>query len=201
MFLLDDWSQVGLKQNARDMIEEVVWNTGTLNLETFNYATSNITPLEYQWERSDFTGKQCSQGGNYCNDEVERKTIWEGKVGLMYPSDYGYAVGLSSKTDRNTCLYNSLALWKNWNYCYDNDWLFNSRYYQWTMTPAPYSTTSNSVFYIEYDRGGGDPNPRASVTSSNTYYSKVVRPVVYLKSSVKITGGTGTSEEPYTLSF
>lgn len=48
-----------------------------------NEATNNF----YSWERSDNTGKTCSSG-TYCNDTVERTTVFTGKVALIYPSDY-----------------------------------------------------------------------------------------------------------------
>ena len=33
----------------------------------------------------------------------ERPTKWTGKIGLMYPSDYGYATSGGSTTNREAC--------------------------------------------------------------------------------------------------
>ena len=110
---------------------------------------------------------------------AENNTRWTGKVGLMTPADYGYAS--TSCTDSTNM--NSSADCKN------NNWIYNSSYYQWTITP--YSGISNIVWYV-YSNGR-----MYNISALNAYG---VRPVVYLKSSIKITGGTGTSSDPYKLS-
>ncbi len=188
-----DWSQVGLKKAAQDMIEEVVWNTGTASGTENTWQKGNLAVVQYMWERSDFTGKQCQKGTSYCSDDVQRTTTWEGKVGLMYPSDYGYATdGGGDQVKRNECLYTSLYGFDANSDCYENDWLYDSDYYQWTMTPAPYSSAVSYVFSVSSD---------GSVGASIAYDTPAVRPVVFLKSNVKINGGEGTSSSPYTLTL
>ena len=114
---------------------------------------------------------------------AENNTKWTGKVGLMTAADYGYASTSSSCTD--SLNMNSSAA------CKDNNWLFTSSYYQWTITPR--SGNSGSVWFV--DTGG-----IVSWLSANWDYSSLgVRPVLYLKSNVKITGGSGTISSPYTL--
>ena len=114
---------------------------------------------------------------------AENNTKWTGKVGLMTPADYGYASTDSSCTDSTNM--NSSADCKN------NNWIYNSSYYQWTITPP--SDNSTSVWIVS--------------TAGVVYYDAAfwavprVRPVLYLKSSIKITGGTGTSSDPYQLSL
>ena len=162
------WGQ--LSSSAQSMIEEVVWNTGTASGTERAWQELNVPVVQYKWERSENTGKQCN-GGNDCNDDVDRKTTWEGKVGL-------------------TPLY-------TWSYhgnnsCYGADWLYGSSTDQWTMTPAPCSSYAHSVFRVD---ASGDVY---RYYANGTY---AVRPVVYLKSNVKINGGEGTSESPYTLSL
>ncbi len=186
-----DWTKVGLKQSARDMIETVIWNTGTA--DTPNWDTKNYVPRQYMWERSDNIGKQCSTTGSnasYCNDNVERQTTWEGKVGLMYPSDYGYATdGGGDPMKRIKCIY---TLFSNWG-CFSNDWLFDYDNYQWTMTPAPnYSEAYNVMAVLDNAYNG-------NVTDYRISDALAIRPVVYLKSSVKITGGDGSIDSPFTL--
>ena len=193
MFLLDDWTQYGLKKSAQDMIEEVVWNTGTAAVTENTWQKGNLPIVQYMWERSDFTGKQCSQGGSPCNDNIERKTTWEGKVGLMYPSDYGYATdGGGDQVKRMQCLYTPLYNWGNNSNCKSNDWLYDSSNTQWTMTPAPNSSNAYRVFLV-YTGG--------TVDYYYAHFAYAVRPVVYLKSNVKISGGEGTSSSPYTLTI
>ncbi len=186
-----EWTQVGLKQSARDMIEEVIWNTGTAPVTESTWENINSSILLYMWERSDNTGMQCSTSYR-CNDEVERTTTWEGKVGLMYPSDYGYATdGGGDQVKRIQCLYTPASMFYSiGGNCYQNNWLFNSKINQWTMTPAPNSSYASEVFCINI--GGGLTNCTASRIQT-------VRPVVYLKSSVKIIGGTGEEGSPFEL--
>ncbi len=186
------WGQ--LSSSAQSMIEEVVWNTGTASGTESTWQELNVPVVQYKWERSENTGKQCN-GGNDCNDDVDRKTTWEGKVGLMYPSDYGYATdGGKKQFRRMQRLYTPLYTWSYYgnNSCYGADWLYGSSTDQWTMTPAPCSSYAHSVFRVD---ASGDVY---RYYANGTY---AVRPVVYLKSNVKINGGEGTSESPYTLSL
>ena len=114
-----------------------------------------------------------------------RSTSWIGKVGLMYPSDYGYATSGGTATDRNACL-NSILF--NWNSdCYTSNWLNNS-YWEWAITS--WSAFPANVFEISE---GKLNHCNASLVSSN------VRPVVFLKSTVKIADGDGSSSNPYIL--
>ncbi len=187
-----DWTKEGLKQSARDMIEEVVWNTGG------KYWPSKYMSYLYLGERSDNNEKICSATGyyaRYCTDNVERKTTWTGKVGLMYSSDYGYATdGGADLMKRGRCLYTPLDDWdtvstNNNYYCPRYDWLL-MEIDEWTMTPAPNGATATEVFCV--DRDGNISSVAASV-------GLIIRPVVYLKSSVKIIGGDGSETSPFQL--
>ena len=113
---------------------------------------------------------------------TDRPLYWEGMVGLMYPSDYGYAAGNSCVSD--TTLYNYGVSCKN------KDWLFISNTYQWLMSSR--SNNSNYVFRI------------GSVGQVNNYYSynaHVVRPTFYLTSSSSFSSssGNGSMDSPYIL--
>ena len=109
----------------------------------------------------------------------ERPTEWSGKVELMYPSDYGYAV-LASSCARTTDLssYSSTS-------CAGNNWLKTDSY-QWTLTPR--SSDSNNVFSV---------SSNGSLNHSNTYNGYGVRPSIYLKSNIAIMGGSGSYDDPY----
>ena len=102
-------------------------------------------------------------------------------IGLMYPSDYGYAA-------ENSCL--STALYEYSNGCINSDYLF-SKNYEWLQ--APYGTaTSGFATYI--DNYGNISSGNGGVT-----YSRQVRPSLYLTSEVQITGGDGSKSNPYTI--
>ena len=106
-------------------------------------------------------------------------------IGLMYPSDYGYAAGSSCL---NTVLYDY------GNSCKNSDWLFNG-------TTELLQTPYNSLFYyvtVLYNSGSisGGSVSRPSGASPNA-----VRPVLYLSSDIKITGGDGSQSDPYEISL
>ena len=105
---------------------------------------------------------------------------WDGKVGLMYSSDYGYAAGYTCATNTSPYNYDSG--------CRTKDWLYRKGNIDWTMTP--YSADARSVWYVY----------NGYVGNRNSYYLYASRPVFYLKSSVSISSGTGTSTDPYIVS-
>ena len=88
------------------MIENVVWNTGVIDLDDpliYDPDTEISNPVNwYNAERGNKTGKICTSGVE-CNDSVTRTTDWKGLVGLIYPSDYGYS---APKAYWNQLLYN-----------------------------------------------------------------------------------------------
>ena len=115
-----------------------------------------------------------------------RPTEWQGKVGLMYPSDYGYATSGGTSMNRESCLATILYDWDTARDCKNNDWLLDSSNIQWTLTP---NTDSTNVFDVD-DTG--------YVTySSHAYALRSVWPSVYLIPSTFIFGGEGTLENPY----
>ncbi len=177
----------GISETAKNKIAKIRWNTGTFA----TYNTSDWTArATYEAERGSHNGKeQCTGngGGTNCDDEVLRTTTWEGYIGLMYPSDYGYAVGGEV---RNTCLGKSMYDY-NEGSCNTNDWLTPSST-TWTMTPSPYSSSAGRVFYVSssgYVDNYGAGNARG------------VQPVVYLSSSVKIIDGNGKKGTPFIASL
>ena len=111
------------------------------------------------------------------SDNVPRTNTWKGKIALIYPSDYGYA---STDTACRSRLGSSN--------CKNENWLFNSTY-QWTL--SPYSSNASGVFRAS---SGG------SVYVNDAFRTYGVRPVLFLKSNVVITGGTGDEKDPYTIS-
>ena len=65
----------------------------------------------------------------------------------------------------------------------------------WWWTMSPYLGSSAAVFAVRGSSYPGDLNPLG------VHGSVVVRPVVSLKSSVLVTGGSGTGSNPYTLTM
>ena len=117
--------------------------------------------------------------------DTNRPLYWDGMVGLMYSSDYGYAAGNSCVT--GTDPFNYIVGCKN------KDWLWMTTSSDYTNTAEwlmlPNSGNSRFVFNV-YSSG----YVFDSGHSSNTY---AVRPVFYLTSSTSILEGTGEENNPY----
>ena len=119
------------------------------------------------------------------------------KVGLMYPSDYGYATVGGTTTNKSSCRAKELYNWDGSSYsdCKNNDWLFTSQSSfvnsgEWLL--SPYSSYSNNVANLY---SPGYVSLRDFSVGNNLF---AVRPTFYLDSSVlKIVGGTGTSDNAY----
>ena len=167
-----DFTSTGLTDTAKSMIGDAKWYLG--GSSTYNDVTP---PMFYTRER----GTTVYSG---------HSTSWIGKVGLMYPSDYGYATSGGSSTNRNSCLAKELYNWDSSGYsdCKNNDWMYNGNIWQWTMSPR--ADSSFNVFYV-YGAGYVSIN-----FAGNTYAG---RPVVYLKSTIKVISGSGTTSSPYIL--
>ena len=182
---INDWTTASLQEELnttylnsiqspyKEMISNAKWNLGG----TANYKTALASDW-YGYER----GTTVYSGS---------PTEWTGQIGLMYPSDYGYATSGGSSVNRASCLAKELYNWDSVSDCYNNDWLYKSGTYQWTLTPR--SGSSNLVFFVYYD---GYVNSNSALNASNA-----VSPALYLSSNVKISGGTGTSSDPYQLSL
>ena len=157
-----------LTSSAKEQLADTYWNLG--GSSTNKDVTASMF---YERERG-------------VNVYGSNPTYWIGKIGLMYPSDYGYATSGGGTTNRESCLSKELYNWPN--DCKNNNYLYNFNLYQWTITH--YSGSSSGAFQIYYNVDYNGVN----------IYGNVVSPSLYLKYSLQITGGDGTQENPYTLS-
>ena len=158
-----------LTREAQNMIGNIKYYLG-------GYSNSQIQKdVMYQYERKtqNTTSNEFYYGTN--------PNSWIGKLGLMYASDYGYA-------SSNECVQN-LSEYKNAT-CTNNNWLFKGNN-EWIL-PQVASIIINA--FGVFSDGVVGYNGR-----SVSGLQFAVRPVLYLISSVKITGGNGTSSSPYTL--
>ena len=154
---------------------------------TVNYKMYLGTSSQYAFLTADewYTAERGSTPGKTSSTRYNSTTTFTGSVGLMYPSDYGYAV-LASDCARTTEPYNydgTVA-------CHDNNWLSQgSSAWQWLI--SPYFSFANGAFLVYQSgcvRSGG-----SDVTDSH-YFS----PVMALKSDVVVTG-SGTNSDPYVM--
>ena len=160
-----DYSK-NIKSGYIDKIANVRWNLGGSS------SSSSISAKSfYSLERGTTHISNPSDG-------IKRTEYWDGKVGLMYPSDYGYA-----STD-TTCR-GALAFAN----CKNNNWLFNSSD---QCVLSPQSSYAYRVFSV---------SSSGHVPDTDAYNALGVRPTLFLKSDVLITGGTGESSNPYQIAL
>ena len=129
---------------------------------------------------NDYYNSERSSSSNSGYSGITSTTRWVGKVALIYPSDYGFSVSDGTMLSRATCLTNLDEWGFDYSDCMNNTWLNG---YYWTITEE-----SQCVYIDSYGLG----------FSSNADDADV-RPSLYLKSSIAITGGEGTESNPYTL--
>ena len=156
------------------------------NYKLSDKAKSYITTSRYYLggynNQTPLTNKMYGYERGTLKENTDRPLYWEGMVGLMYPSDYGYAAG-------NTCV-NGTRLYDYDGGCKNKDWLYISNTFQWLMSPD--SSNSYGLFLVGYD------GPVNYSSYSNNVFS--VSPVFFLDSSASISDGEGTSAAPYILS-
>ena len=152
------WNYLGaIWQN---LIAETTWHLG--GMRSYN----NTAKAFYDGERNN-----AGYGSN--------PTTYTDEIGLMYPSDYGYAANPDAWA---TDLYdydNSTITANNWMYMGLSEW-----------TIIPYSSSSRYVFNAFY---------YGILHYHAASLGYAARPVFYLKSNVALQGGNGTSNDPFIL--
>ena len=147
----------GINSNAKKIIQSIIWNIGGIPSSTV-YANDL-----YSSERGTTVITSPS-------DNIVRTTSWTGKVGLVYPSDIGYASNL------NDCS-STFDSYSTDNNC--SSYLLSGNY--WTISPT---TTDVSKVYTN-----------TSLLDSSSETS--VRPTFYLIENTVLESGTGTSTDPF----
>ena len=173
-----DFTSTGLTETSKEMIGDAKWYLGgTPDCYT---SLNGLASHFYSYERGITV---------YASS---RSTNWIGKVGLMYTSDYGYATSGGSSTNRASCMSKELYNWASSNYyndCRNNDWLlYKNELYQWTMNPG----VVDSFVIFPVSNSGHVDNVFA-------HDHNAVRPVVHLKSTIKVISGSGSSTDPFIL--
>ena len=165
-----------INDTAKSMIQNTTWTLGGTTYKTSNppYETYPVNEL-YQKERE----TQVYSG---------HATTSTDYIGLIYPSDYGYASTDAScrQNLRSGVTYTNNA-YSGTPTCKNNNWLFKGSWY-WTI--SPHSSYAYLVFGVH---GGGNLNGNLAL------YRESVRPSVYLKSDIKIVSGSGTKDDMFKL--
>ena len=186
--------QKKIESSALSKIATVKWSLyGTSQWDT---AAEGSPSAFYNKERNNN-----SLGAVYTGSTPEKWPIyWYGKIGLMYPSDYGYATNGGDAHNRTACLGTQMSDWYSGSTTIDcalNNWMWYTNVtstelstgtQQWTMT---LDSSDSSYCFSLYSTG--------RVARSNAAGSNAVRPTLYLKADTIFTGGSGTWNDPYTI--
>ena len=165
-----------INNTAKNMIQNTTWTLGGTTWKTSNppYETYSVNELYTSERGTQVYSKHATTSTDY--------------IGLIYPSDYGYA---STDTSCRQNLRSGLTYTNN-TYggtptCKNNNWLYKGVWY-WTI--SPYSSNLHLVFDVGSD---GD------LCYLSALYRGSVRPSVYLKSDIKIVSGNGTKDDMFKL--
>ena len=208
----------GLKATAKSMISDAKYYLGG---KTYNSTTGyGLADAIYLWERGtevfsydtcclyNSSNTKCTTE-NYCEnnptDEIcnaTRNTSWIGEVALMYPSDeylvYANEVEAACYANPSHCYFDEMGTsgsgdpTTGWIYNSNNLEGQNNHYWNWFVSPCSSDSYSaflaNSGGLLDYD----------GYFVSNTGGA---RPVIYLKSEIKIIDGTGENTSPFKLAY
>ena len=192
----NDWTKAGsmyyLNENYLNslenssLIENMKYNLGNVSINSDGFITG-IAKEVYTQERgttvcdSSITSNSHS---NNCNIWNGNQASWNGKIALLYPSDYGYASDTSNwSKDLSSAYSNGISL---------NNWMYNNiSYASWFLSPA--SNNPDSV---------SDVNLDGSLRRYGTDGIGVaLRPVLSLGSQAMIITGSGSINDPYELAI
>ena len=152
------WNYLGA--TWQNLIVETTWHLGGMT------SNSNTAKAFYDGERNN-----AGYGSN--------PTTYTDEIGLMYPSDYGYAASPDAWATNLGSYDNSTIPANNWMYLGLSEW---------TLTPR--LSFSYYVFFVYF---------YGSLNYSSASFGYAARPVFYLESNVELVRGTGTSSDPYRL--
>ena len=157
----------GLTNEAKNQISSTKWYLGIV---TWGTGAGKDSFGTYQEERSTNVWSGNSQ-------------TWNGKVALLYPSDYMYA---------SSACYNvgTIGYYYNDSTCINSNWLFLTYSWFWTL-----STSSHDSYYtmvVSHEGLLTDYNV-ANGTDGG------LRQSLYLDTNIKYLGGDGTSDNPFVI--
>ena len=163
----------GLTDNAKNQISSTKWYLGNTNY------TGNTKEI-YAQER----GTKVHRGN---------KQTWDGKVALIYPSDYMYASSACYNDDTKKGYDSGDSLPYDTDYrsetCKSTNWLLDTSNWVWTVSPTYHS--SLSAMLVDYS--GNVHN-----SSTDNSYGGLCQSV-YLDTNVNYVSGDGTSDNPFVI--
>ena len=198
----NDWSTATLKTELNETYLSTLLATSGVNSKL----SSAIANTKWHLGGASSSNYNTLTAEGIYTQERNTSAIYSGnpssiyaKVGLMYPSDYGYATVGGTTTNKSSCRAKELYNWDDSSYsdCKNNDWLFTSQSSfvnsgEWLL--SPYSSNS---YFAEFLYSSGYVG--LDDIGNGVARLFAVRPTFYLDSSVlKIVGtGDGTKDNAY----
>ena len=199
----NNWSTASLKTELNGTYLDALLGTSNVNSKL----SSGIAKAKWHLRGANSTNYNTLTTDDVYNIERTDGKVYDtnpssiyAQVGLMYPSDYGYATVGGTTINKSSCRAKPLYNWGSSSYsdCKDNDWLFKSATFvnnaEWFISPDSLGS-SRAVFlyssgFVDYE-GGSD-------IGYSVAKQLAVRPTFYLDSSIlKIVGGLGTKDNAY----
>ena len=198
---INNWSTASLKTELNETYLTTLLGTSNVNSKL----SSGIANAKWHLGGSSSSNYNTLTAKGIYTEERNTSAISSGNpssiyanVGLIYPSDYGYATVGGTTTNRAGCREKAVYDYDTVD-CKNNDWLFTSQVTSWGSNKnewllSPYSSNSTSAArlypsgYVDLGNGNGVGG-----------FLFALRPTFYLDSSVlKIVGtGDGTKDNAY----
>ena len=189
----NDWSTASLKVELNGTYLTTLLGTSNVNSKL----SSAIVNAKWHLGGASSSNYETLTAEGIYTEERNTSAIYSGnpssiyaKVGLMYPSDYGYA------TLGEFCREYEMYYYGRYSDCKTNDWLFTSQSSfvnsaEWIL--SPHSSYDYSAAVLSE---GGFVNLDSDFYVYSSFLT--IRPTFYLDSSVlKMVGGDGSSSNPY----
>ena len=168
-----------LINESKNMIDNAKYYLGGYDgwVNEQGYTQTSVQMYSYERKIQNTTSNEFYYGSNPNN--------WVGKLGLMYASDYGYASG----NCENKRIYDIKSSSNDIRACNDTNWLYiNSD--EWLLN----QNSEDVSFVYSIGESGSVFSKEAPILIPLKY-----RPVLYLKSNVKIISGSGKINDMYIL--
>ena len=197
----NNWNTASLKTELNGTYLDALLGTSNVNSKL----SSGIANAKWHLGGASSSNYETLTAEGIYTEERNPSAIYSGnpasiyaKVGLMYPSDYGYATVGGTTTNKSSCRVKELYNWggSSFSDCKNNDWLFTSQSSfvnnaEWLL--SPYSSESSYAASLD-SSGWVDLNLYGDVVSSKY----AVRPTFYIDAdALRIVVGDGSSSNPY----
>ena len=190
--------QDGINNNAN-----IAFNSNYNNYSYMYYTNSNAKTQLESWYQTNIGSNEnlaskVATGAYYCEQaKVKYDSSWTSGNATMFTYDK-YTPDFKCTTDGNgkgivnasvgLLTYDEVVYAGGYGKSNMNYYLYNNTYFL-TMSPAGFITSGSSYVWRVNNSG--------YISSCNVFNSNAVRPVLNLNADTKISGGNGTSENPF----